>query len=94
MLSTINSAEGTSVGTEFQWARSDSTLMKTHWSRRSCEVFEPVALHRQYIEQNLVHAGILVVPDQRCSTGEKIRRVARFVRSVTAEDMVNRMEYL
>jgi hypothetical protein len=51
-------------------------------------------LHRQYQERGLRHSGIAVVPDQRCSVGEKIRRVARLVRSVTAEDMVDCMEYL
>ena len=50
--------------------------------------------HRQYLEQGLRHSGIVVVPDQRCSVGEKIRRVAKFIRSVTSEEMVNRMEYL
>lgn len=51
-------------------------------------------LHRQYLERGLRHSGIVVIPDQRCSAGEKIRRVALFVQSFTAEDMVNRMEYL
>jgi len=51
-------------------------------------------LHRHYLERGLQHSGIVVLPDQRCSVGEKIRRVARFVYSVAAEDMVNRMEYL
>ena len=51
-------------------------------------------LHRDYIERGLRHPGILVLPDQQCSVSEKIRRVARFARSVTAEDMVCRMVYL
>ncbi len=44
---------------------------------------------RLYVDED---AGVF--PDQRCSIGEKIRRLARFLRSVTAEEMVNRMEYL
>jgi hypothetical protein len=51
-------------------------------------------LHVQYQERGLSHVGIVVVPDPRCSVGEKIRRVARLVRSSSAEDMVNRMAYL
>lgn len=51
-------------------------------------------LHHEHLEQGIEHAGIIVIPDQRCSTGEKIRRVARFLKSVTAEEMLNRMEYL
>lgn len=51
-------------------------------------------LHRQYLDQGIDHHGIIVLPDQRCSTGEKIRRLAEFTSRVTAEEMVNRMEYL
>lgn len=51
-------------------------------------------LHREHLEQGLDHHGIVVIPDQRCSVGEKIRRVARLVASVSASDMVNRIEYL
>ena len=51
-------------------------------------------LHHESLERGLEHAGIIVIPDQRHSTGEKIRRVAEFLKSVTAEAMLNRMEYL
>ena len=51
-------------------------------------------LHREHLQQGIGHAGIVVVPDQRCSVGEKIRRLAGFISRITAEEMVNRMEYL
>ncbi len=51
-------------------------------------------LHREHLEQDTEHSGIIVIADQRCSIGEKIRRVTKFVKSVTAEEMLNRMEYL
>jgi hypothetical protein len=51
-------------------------------------------LHEDFLEHELDHYGIIVIPDQRYSVGEKIRRLARFVSSITAEGMVNRMEYL
>lgn len=51
-------------------------------------------LHREYLLQGINHSGIIVLPDQRYSVGEKIRRLARFIGSVTAVEMVNRMEYL
>ncbi len=51
-------------------------------------------LHREYLQQGIGHTGIVVVPDQRCSIGEKIRRLAGFISRITAEEMVNRMEYL
>ncbi len=52
------------------------------------------SLHGEHLRQGIDHAGIVVVPDQRCSVGEKIRRRASFLSSVTAEEIVNRMEYL
>jgi len=35
-----------------------------------------------------------VLPDQRCSIGEKVRRLARLISGTTAEKMVNRIKYL
>jgi hypothetical protein len=51
-------------------------------------------LHAQYQARGLSHAGITVVPDQRYSVGEKIRRVARLVRTSSAESLVDRIVYL
>ncbi len=51
-------------------------------------------LHSETLEQGWEHTGIIVIPDQRLSTGEKIRRVAEFLHRVRPEEMLNRMEYL
>ncbi len=51
-------------------------------------------LHREFLSENIKHSGIIVLPDQRYSIGEKIRRLAGFLSQVVAEDMVHRMEYL
>lgn len=51
-------------------------------------------LHQAYLQQQKVHAGIIVIPEQRYSIGEKIRRLAGLVASTTAEGMRNRMEFL
>ena len=51
-------------------------------------------LHREYLQEGIDHNGIIVLPDQRCSVGEKIRRLAGFISRVSSEEMVNRMEYL
>jgi len=51
-------------------------------------------LHHEHSQQGIEHTGSVVFPDQRWSAGEKIRRVTKFVKSVTAEEMLNRMEYL
>ena len=51
-------------------------------------------LHHAWLSRRSQHVGIVVIPDQRCSIGEKIRRLARFVRSFMAEEMVDRIEFL
>jgi predicted nuclease of predicted toxin-antitoxin system len=51
-------------------------------------------LHRDFLSSGREHAGIVVIPRQRYSTGEKIRRLLSLVDDVTAEEMKNRLEYL
>lgn len=51
-------------------------------------------LHDEYLRRGLEHWGIIVIPDQRYSIGEKIRRVAGFLSRVSDVEMINRMEYL
>jgi hypothetical protein len=51
-------------------------------------------LHREHLVRGVQHSGIIVLPDQRCSVGEKIRRLAAFITRVSSEKMMNRMEYL
>jgi len=51
-------------------------------------------LHRERLQQGSRHFGIVVIPDQRCSIGEKIRRLAALVNDRTAEEMIDRMEFL
>ena len=51
-------------------------------------------LHKQYLDQGTSHHGIIVIPDQRYSIGEKIRQLAGLLSRITAEEMLNRMEYL
>ena len=51
-------------------------------------------LQREYLEQKRSHFGIVVIPDQRYSIGEQIRCLGQFVNLCSAEDMLDRMEYL
>jgi hypothetical protein len=51
-------------------------------------------LHSEYLHAGESHAGIIVIPRQRYSIGEKIRRLAELASRLTAEDMINRIEYL
>jgi hypothetical protein len=51
-------------------------------------------LHRDILQHGRSHAGIVVIPEQRYSIGDKIRSLAAFAHSFTAESMVDRMEFL
>ena len=52
------------------------------------------ALHAEYLAVGRQHAGILLVHQQRYSTGELIRRLLRFAFALSASEMVDRAEYL
>ena len=60
------------------------TLNSQHFSK----------LHRDLLAGGSHHPGILTIPRQRYSIGDKIRRIAEFIDLTSAEDMVDRMEYL
>jgi len=51
-----------------------------------------VRLHRQYMEQGWEHHGIIVSPQY--PIGETLRRVLNLTSALSAEDMMNRLEYL
>lgn len=51
-------------------------------------------LHREYLEAQRSHSGIILVPQQRYSIGEQLRRLLRLVSSLPAEEMRNRLEFL
>ena len=51
-------------------------------------------LHRTFMVEGRVHAGIIVIPRQRYSIGEKIQRLVGLVESLSAEQMQNRLEFL
>ena len=51
-------------------------------------------LHNDFLRQNKIHAGIIVIPDQRYLIGEKVRRLSSFVSRTSAKAMINRLEFL
>jgi len=51
-------------------------------------------LHREIIDANGTHGGIIVIPQQRYSIGDKIRVVATLVQANTQQSLQNRIEYL
>ena len=51
-------------------------------------------LHTTLIQQNRSHAGLILVRQQNYSIGEQTRRVLKLIVTTSAEEMVNRVEFL
>jgi Tfp pilus assembly protein PilZ len=51
-------------------------------------------LHGESLAQFRDHSGIIVIPKQRYSIGEKVRRLLQLLDSTSAEEMHNRLEFL
>lgn len=60
----------------------------------SLNVSDFCRLHSEFLAGGKDHAGIIVIPRQRHSIGEKIRRLQQFIDTITAEEMHNRLEFL
>ena len=53
-----------------------------------------VPLHNLWVSQGREHGGIIVFPQQEFSIGETVRRLARLISSLSAEQIRNRLEWL
>jgi hypothetical protein len=51
-------------------------------------------LHSKLLMQHQSHSGIVAIQQQNLSVGERMRRLVRLWSAVSAEDMVNRVEFL
>jgi uncharacterized protein with PIN domain len=51
-------------------------------------------IHAAFLAQGQPHAGIVVAPQQRYSSGQRLRRLLRLIGAKTAEEMQNQLEFL
>ena len=51
-------------------------------------------LHSQLLRQNRSHSGIVAIQQQSLSIGERMRRLIKLWSALSAEAMVNRVEFL
>lgn len=51
-------------------------------------------IHRDWMDQNRSHSGIILAQQRRYSPGEQMRRILRIVLSLSADDMKDRVEFL
>jgi hypothetical protein len=53
-----------------------------------------MVLHTRFLAQGISHAGIILEIHNRWSVGEQMRRLVKLVDTLSAEEMVNRVEFL
>lgn len=51
-------------------------------------------LHTNFIEQNMVRGGIIMVTRQGYSIGEQLRGILRLINTKSAEEMINQLVFL
>jgi hypothetical protein len=73
---------------QLRWATSQGRVLY------SFNVGDFFRLHTALLTQGEVHAGLILVPQQRYSLGDQIRGVLRLIAAVPAEDIENRVEFL
>jgi Domain of unknown function (DUF5615) len=73
---------------QLTWATEQGRVIYTFNSRDFCH------LHGTFLEQNRVHAGIIVAPRQSYSVGEQLRGLMRLISTKSAEEMINQLEFL
>ena len=51
-------------------------------------------MHPEYMEQERVHAGIVLAARQSYSVGVQLRGILKLMATKSAEDMINQQEFL
>jgi hypothetical protein len=78
--------------------KSDSALLEYAASKGltvyTFNVAHFCSLHTEYMAEGRSHAGIIVVYRQRYSVGEQIRRLLKLIRTLTAEEMKDTLQFL
>ncbi|MHB8972314.1 MAG: DUF5615 family PIN-like protein [Pirellulaceae bacterium] len=73
---------------QLEFARSQGRVLVTFNISHFCHI------HSDLLSEGRSHAGIILVPQQRYSVGERLRRLLKLVPHRTAEEMHNQLEFL
>src|SRR5262245_65288109 len=60
----------------------------------TCNIGDFSQLHAEYLSQGKNHAGIVLIHQQQFGIGEQARRLLRLLKTKSAEEMQNNVEYL
>jgi hypothetical protein len=73
---------------QLQWCIRNSRVLITS------NIADFYRLHSALMEQGQNHSGIIAIQQQTLSIGERVRRLVKLWSVVSAEEMVNRVEFL
>lgn len=79
---------GASDAAQLGWCRDQGRVLYTF------NVGDFYDLHTQLLRTANNHAGIIIAPQQTYSIGEQMRRLLRLINALSAEEMLNRVEWL
>jgi hypothetical protein len=65
-----------------------------HRSLYSLNVRDFARIHREFVARGVEHAGIILIPRQRYSMGEKIRRLQNLLDSASPTGLQNTIHFL
>lgn len=60
----------------------------------TCNARDFYRLHTEYLQQGKMHAGIIIITQQRYGIGEQIRRLLKLISTKSAEEMEGQAEFL
>ncbi len=89
---TVTTSQAGRLGTSDEQQLSFSTAQgRVFYSLNARDI---VRIHGEWLAAGTNHAGIIVIPYQRHSAREKLRRLSSLITTISAEDFVNRIEFL
>jgi hypothetical protein len=73
---------------QLEWAAENNRALYTFNVSDFCK------LHREYLDQGMEHAGIIVVPRQRYDVKQQIRLLSKLLNTNSSQEMRNRLHFL
>ena len=73
---------------QLRWATGQNRVLYSFNRRDFCRI------HNEWMQAGQTHSGIILAVQQRYSVGEQMRRLLHLLNALSAEDMINRLEFL
>ncbi|MEA5533230.1 DUF5615 family PIN-like protein [Crocosphaera sp. XPORK-15E] len=91
-IDVITALDANSLGfTDEEQLRKATSLNRVLYSYNIRDFY---ALHTYFLEQEITHAGIILVQQQKYSIGELMRGILKLINSKSSQNMINKIEFL